>query len=135
MLIFKYPEKEILFGVLHMATEILKQSEVQNSFYTPSDEEHEATMFKMVNDHANEMKKVREKRESETLYKTLTDKIALFEKKEEKHKNRVFNLITFICVLFFLWVLISWVNVATCNNQPNAMDMIWSWNFFKVFFK
>lgn len=118
-----------------MSTEMQKAEETKKEFYTPTDEEHEAIMLKMVNDHANVMKKKREKKEHEDANQGLKDKIASLEKVQEVQKNRVFNALTLLCILFFLWVLISWVNVATCNNQPNAMEMIWNWNFFKVFFK
>ena len=39
-----------------------------------------------------------------------------------------------VMVIFIIWMIISWLNVGFNNSNPETIQNIWSWNFFKVFF-
>ena len=37
-----------------------------------------------------------------------------------------------VMVMFIVWIFVSWLNVGFNNQSPEAIQNIWSWNFFTV---
>jgi restriction endonuclease Mrr len=57
--------------------------------------------------------------------------------KKAKH-DLVMNILKYIfmaiSIAFFTWIFVSWINVISHNTQPGGYELIWDWNFFKMFF-
>ena len=43
----------------------------------------------------------------------------------------LYMVVTFV---FTVWIIASWLNVGFNNHSTEAIQNIWSWNFFKLFF-
>lgn len=56
--------------------------------------------------------------------------------KTRTHKNYIAtlikNLVILLIVIFDIWMIASWLNVGFNNASPEAVQNIWTWNFFKV---
>lgn len=96
-------------------------------------DEIEMSMIKMVNAHADARKK-----ERELIRKGHVQAVQNMKNKKNRRKNmvaKVFSVSVFIiCLLFLVWVMASWINVASNNTDPELVKNIWDFNFFKVFF-
>ena len=98
----------------------------------------EDSMIRMVNKHAEEAKKQRRiaacEAEVEKMHRVERAKKA----KKQARVNTVKNIAKYAfmaaSIALFVWICVSWVNVISHNTQPGGYDLIWSWNFFKVFF-
>jgi TRAP-type C4-dicarboxylate transport system permease small subunit len=51
------------------------------------------------------------------------------EIKRQRRQNAIINTLTFLSVLFFIWVGISWFDYAA-NDMHNTEDA--SWNIFTI---
>lgn len=98
----------------------------------------DTAMFAMVNRHAEEMAEKRRVADYERLKREEKERqMAAMQAKKDKVTsvmNVIKNLVFIMSVVFLVWVFMSWVNVISHNTQPGGYDLIWSWNFFKVFF-
>ena len=98
----------------------------------------DTAMFAMVNRHAEEMAEKRRVADYERLKREEKERqMATMQAKKDKVTsvmNVIKNLVFIMSVVFLVWVFMSWVNVISHNTQPGGYDLIWSWNFFKVFF-
>ncbi len=102
------------------------------------DPNSDTAFFGIVNQHSEKMKQERLAQEYAKL-KHLEENRAFMIAQERKEKvNFVLDIIKaaifILSVVFLVWVFASWVNVASNNTQANGYDLIWTWNFFKVFF-
>lgn len=98
----------------------------------------DTALFDIVNRHAEEMAEKRRIEDYERLKREEKERQmeAMRQKKEKvvNVMNIIKNLVFILSVVFLVWVFMSWVNVISHNTQPGGYDLIWSWNFFKVFF-
>lgn len=101
-------------------------------------EMEDTAIFKIINDNAE---RARERRKTEA-YEAELAKIEAEKEIENRIKKAktdlIMNIFKYIfmaiSIAFFTWIFVSWVNVISHNTQPGGYDLIWSWNFFKVFF-
>lgn len=98
----------------------------------------DTALFGIVNRHAEEMAEKRRIEDYERLKREEKERQAMaMQQKRDKvaaFMNVIKNLVFILSVVFLIWVFMSWVNVISHNTQPDGYDLIWSWNFFKVFF-
>lgn len=98
-------------------------------------------VINMVNAHSDAVRKDMELKRlfpTETMSNNVKDTTSV----SRGHKNNIgkelvnmlVNSLLVLSIILFVWMFISWVNVVTHNLQSGGYDLIWSWNFFKVFF-
>jgi hypothetical protein len=98
----------------------------------------EDSMIRMVNKHAEEARKQRRIEAAEAEVNKIHEAQRVKKAKKMARMNMVMNIAkyTFMAasIALFAWMFISWINVISHNTQPGGYDLIWNWNFFKVFF-
>ena len=98
----------------------------------------EDTMINMVNKHAEEMRKQRKIAACEAEVAKIHERQRSRKAKKQARANMFMNFakyaFMFASIALFVWMFVSWINVISHNTQPGGYDLIWNWNFFKVFF-
>ncbi len=102
----------------------------------------DTALLDMVNRHAEKVRRERIAEEQAMAAQEEERRIARMERaKKAKAKARVNmvlnviqNILFVLSILFLAWVFFSWANVVAHNTQPGGYELIWNWNFFKVFF-
>ena len=94
------------------------------------------TLINMVNKHADECRIAREK-EAGNYIDEIDEIEQTMPKTPEKidlHKimNIALNIFLVLCCLMFVWVLISWINLA--SFKEGFTSSVLTWNFFQIFF-
>ena len=106
------------------------------------DWDSDTAILDIVNRHSEKMRKQRMAEEQAMAAQEEQRRIARMAKaKKEKTKARVNmvvniiqNVLFVLSILFLAWVFFSWANVVAHNMEPGGYELIWDWNFFKVFF-
>ena len=106
------------------------------------DWDSDTALLDLVNRHSEKMRKERMIEEQAMAAKEEQRRIARMERaKKEKRKakvntvlNVIQNVLFILSIVFLAWVFFSWANVVAHNTEPGGYELIWNWNFFKVFF-
>ena len=102
----------------------------------------DTALLDIVNRHAEKARQERMIEEQAMMEREEKRRIARMERaKKARAKARVNmvlsviqNVLFVLSIIFLAWVFISWTNVIAHNTQPGGYELIWNWNFFKVFF-
>ena len=99
----------------------------------------DTAMFKIVNQHSEKAREQRMQEEYEAEVARMKAAEEVDNRIKMAKRSVVLSMVKYfflaLSIALFMWMFVSWINVVSHNTQPGGYDLIWSWNFFKVFFK